>query len=91
MRIICPIHGSQPVMYISPDLWAEPQKAEKDCGGVQVEYEYEGQLVDAFHLSAEFAKTHDVHGGIVPLPDEYPKWAQAVTSVCKRCFEEKSR
>lgn len=91
MRIICPIHGCQSVMCISPDLWDEPKKAEKDCGGIQVVYEFEGQLVDAFHLSAEFARTHDVHGGIVPLPDEHPKWVQAVTGVCKICFETKIR
>ena len=91
MRIICPIHGCQPVMYISPDLWDDPKKGEKESGGVQVVYEYEGQLVDAFQVSADFAATHGVQGGIVPLPDDYPKWAQAVTSVCKNCFDDKCR
>ena len=91
MRIICPIHGSQPVMYISPDLWTAPKIAGKECGGVHVVYDHECKCVDVFHLSAEFASIHGVRDGMIPLPDEYPKWAQAVTSVCQKCFEDKSR
>lgn len=91
MRHMCPIHGCQPVIYLSLDVWNDPKNGNTYQGGVRVVYEFEGQHVDAFLLSAGFAKKHDVQGGIVPLPDEYPKWAQDVVSVCKSCFDERAR
>lgn len=89
MRILCPIHGCQPVVQISPDLQDDLAKAEQMAGGIKMAYEFEGQIVDSYHLSAEFAAEHDVRGGVVPLPDEYPNWTQAVIAVCKRCFAGK--
>ncbi len=89
MRIICPIHGCQQVMCISPDICDDPTKAESKNGAVNVVYEFEDQLVDTFLLSSEFANRHGVHDGVLPLPDEYPKWTRDVASICKECFEQK--
>lgn len=89
MRILCPIHGSQPVMHISPDLWAAPALADEDFGGVRLIYEFDGQFIEAFLLSEAFACSHNVRAGTVPLPEEYPSWAKEVVSVCKQCFHGK--
>ncbi len=85
MRIICPIHGLQKVRYISPDFWEGP----KNTRTVEVIYEYDGLMVNAFLLSEEFAKKHDIKGGVSTLPNDYPPWTEQATSVCEKCFVER--
>jgi hypothetical protein len=85
MRIICPIHGLQKATYISPDLW----ETSKSIHNVEVIYEYDGQHVNAFLLSEDFAKKHEIKGGVSALPNDYPLWTEQTTSVCEKCFEER--
>jgi hypothetical protein len=84
MRIHCPIHGAQSVTWLSPDLQNSPQRA---AGAVHFAYEYAGQNVWSFLLSADFVAKHAIQGGTFPLPDQYPKWMDEVTYVCARCFD----
>jgi hypothetical protein len=85
MRIICPIHDSQSVVQISPDVWGDPKSGDV----VRVVYKFDGQSVDSFTLSVDFAKANNVTSGVVPLPSEYPEWVKSVVLVCERCFDEK--
>ncbi len=87
MRIVCPMHGGQAVVQISPDVWDDPQAAQREVRWVHVLYEFDGQVVDAYHLSEEFAARHGVEAGVAPLPADYPEWTGEVTRVCAKCFE----
>ena len=90
MRIVCPIHGGQLARQCSPDLWMQPLRVETANATVVVQYEWEGQLVDRYDLSAAFAKSHDIAEGTVPLPDIYPNWIDLVLRVCEKCYESKT-
>jgi hypothetical protein len=89
MLILCQAHGAQSVIQISPDLWDDPNKAAKECGSVGVSYELEGHPVYTFLLSADFARLHDVHESVVPLPGDYPQWVHEMALVCAKCWKEK--
>jgi hypothetical protein len=90
MRLICPKHGIQAPMQLSPDIWEEPWKADKERGGIKVEYEFNGETVDAFLLSADFAKRVGAIDGPLPLPDQYPPWMDQLLAVCSKCLAEKT-
>ena len=93
MQIICPIHGLQPVAFISQDIWDEPDKCVSSANiPVSVIYEWEGRCVNAFIVSAKFARDHQVMGGHQPVPTgDFPDWTQLVVGVCKNCLQERSR
>jgi hypothetical protein len=91
MRLICPIHGIQPVKYISADLWENGSRLRDNTGVVSVVYEFQGRLVNAFQVSSEFASQHSVVAGPTNLPDTYPAWAELIVTVCEQCLAERIR
>jgi hypothetical protein len=88
MRFVCPMHGSQSVFLVSPDLHADPERLLRHCGVVDVIYEHQGQRVESYQLSSEFAREHGVSGGTHAIPDSYPEWQRLARAFCKKCLEQ---
>jgi hypothetical protein len=91
MRIVCPIHGVQGCILVSPDLYDQSAQADARSGLLELAYEYEGETVHAFRMSLAFARAHGIQSGVLPLPNDYPKWVDLLVGVCRKCFEEKQR
>ena len=91
MRIICPIHGIQSCILVSPDLYVDSARVDVRNGLIEVAYKYDGEIVHAFRMSSAFAKTHGIEGGVLRLPKDYPKWVDLLVGVCKKCFEDKTK
>jgi hypothetical protein len=83
MRYLCPVHGCQPVLQMSPDLMENPGE------GIHISYCVDEIILGCYRVSKEFAKQHELQEGSFDLPDEHPDWVHLTTIICKKCFEEK--
>jgi hypothetical protein len=87
MRIVCPNGaGVRPVVQVSPDFVMD-HRDEFVERAIIVRYVLDGDIVDKFRLSPEFAKAHDVVAGDHELPDEYPLWIKEIQMICSHCFD----
>lgn len=89
MMIECERHGFNEAVQVSPDLRERVNASEEIKGYVSVHYEYNDEIVDSYFLSTRYAEKYELrNGGILPLPDDYPKWVMGLVLVCKKCFED---
>lgn len=86
MLVACKAHGAQPGLMISADLWGISGPATAEI--VDLAYEYDGEIVWEFHVSAPFARKYGLHSGTEPLPDQPGEWATELQCCCRKCFEE---
>ena|SRR5688500_1207164 len=88
MRLLCPTHGCQAVKQLSPDLADRLGKRQPEQSMVEVRYAYQGEVVDAYLVSADFADQHGIQPGTFPVSDDWPPWSHLTVLVCLKCFEE---
>ena len=87
MMMICPRHGAQPAVQVSKDLLDANGSIVHDSPLVEVTFRYQGEAVDLFYVSPQFAKKWGLGGATdLPLPDEYPSWTSEMRILCSRCF-----
>lgn len=89
MLVVCPIHGPQPGILISPDLLPHLEAQAHPDEVVDLVYKYQKQVAWVFHVSRDFAREHGLRGGVDALPEKGPVWVHDLQCCCKRCFEEK--
>ena len=92
-RLLCPKCSpegsvSSAVRRVSPD-YAPAHHAEFVSRAVLVNWFYDGEHVDQFMLSPEFASAEYVVLGNHPLPADYPSWIHKVKFECLTCFDKR--
>jgi hypothetical protein len=87
MLMLCPIHGPQPAVMISRDLWSDGESRPMSDQIVDLVYTYENAVAWAFYVSIVFAREHQLAGGSAPLPDKPGEWARDLCCCCCKCFQ----
>jgi hypothetical protein len=87
MLMLCPLHGPQPAIMISRDLWVSGESPCRLEEIVDLIYTFEGKVAWAFYVSRQFAIEHGLTGQVSPLPDEPGEWARILDCCCSKCFQ----
>ena len=88
MLMLCPIHGPQPAVMISRDLWVNGDHKPESGEIVDLIYIHEDVIAWGFYVSRDFARDHRLKAGIAPLPDQPGEWAQDLCCCCSKCFQK---
>lgn len=88
MRILCKKCGGSEVVQLSPDY--DPKMHREFLGDmVRIRFLYDGDPVDEYLLSSEFAESYQLQDSDIKLPDEYPVWIERVGIQCRMCFDSR--
>jgi hypothetical protein len=91
MMVVCKKHGGQPAMKVSRDVVDADGQLLRDAQLVTVDFAYEGNVADRYHLSSEVAgQLGFMLPTVLPLPDDFPPWVEKIpwSAVCVKCFDE---
>jgi hypothetical protein len=83
--IDCNMHGLTSIVLVSADLLDSEIESSKI-----IEYEYDGEIVESFYVSQEFADNNGLSGvKTLPLPEIYPHWFSKLKPYCFQCLKIK--
>jgi hypothetical protein len=82
--IDCSEHGFASIVLVSADLLgAEIENSEI----IGYKYEYDGDIVESFYVSKDFAENNGLSGvRTLQLPEVYPHWFSKLKPYCVQCL-----
>jgi hypothetical protein len=88
-RIICSNSDHEGrVIQLSPDYRPVSHRAFLARSG-WVKYHIDGDIVDAYLLSCDFAEKFRIDFGLFEAGDTFPEWCELTVLECRQCFEER--